>query len=60
MAKLILDYYIGKDLYSDGAVEKHILEAVQNKWDLLDLSEYVKPEEYFVFYIICLQCERIF
>ena len=49
MAKLILDYYIGKDLYSDGAVEKHILEAVQNKWDLLDLSEYVKPEEYFVF-----------
>lgn len=49
MAKLVLKYYGGIDLYSDGAIEKHILEAVQNKWDLMDLSEYVKPEEYFTF-----------
>ena len=45
MAKLVLDYYKGKDLYSDGDIEKHILEAVQNRWDLLDLTEYVKPKE---------------
>lgn len=49
MAKLVLDYYKGKDLYSDGDIEKHILEAVQNRWDLLDLTEYVKPKEYYVF-----------
>jgi len=49
MAKLILDYYKGKDLYSDGDVEKHILEAVQNKWDVMDLTEYVTPKEYYAF-----------
>lgn len=49
MAKLVLDYYKGKDLYSDGEIEKHIFEAVQNRWDLLDLTEYVKPKEYYVF-----------
>lgn len=49
MANLVLDYYGGKDLYSDGDVEKHILEAVQNKWDILDLDKHVKAGEYYPF-----------
>lgn len=49
MANLILDYYCGEDLYSDGSVEELILEAVRNQWDLMDLDKYVNSDKYFAF-----------
>lgn len=49
MAKLVMDYYEGADLYSDGAVEARIYEAVINKRELLDMCEYVDEADYYAF-----------
>lgn len=49
MAKLIMDYYSGQDLYSDGDVENRIMDFVKNGWDLSDLDEHVDSREYYAF-----------
>lgn len=49
MAKLIMDYYCGKDLYSDGDIESRILEYVQKQRDLSDLDIYADKDEYYAF-----------
>ena len=60
MARLILDYYCGKDLYSDGFVEDRILDEIRNGHDLDPEKETVDSDDsYAILYHLSKMRENI-